>query len=396
MTLVDVHAGQSLQPNPEPVSLTAPPLTMPTASAPTARAALCRQKPGVAENDHARLTTPGNDDIHTDARTRPKTPSTSALCPVAHATRNLVKVASNAGTISVQRVAHAPGTLARIGAFVALTKPRIIELLLITTVPTMVVAAGAWPSLGLLVATLAGGALSAGGANAANMYLDRDIDALMHRTSRRPLVMGTVSPPVALAFAAGLEVASFLVLWFAVNPLSAVLALSAALFYVFVYTAWLKRLSPQNIVIGGAAGAVPVLVGWAAVRGSIGWAPLVLFALVFLWTPPHFWALAIRYRDDYKNANVPMMPVVESFERTAWQILLYSVATVAASVAFGVVADMHWLYWLAAGLAGACFVVLCARLLVVHSASAAMKVFHWSISYLSLVFVAMALDVLIH
>jgi heme o synthase len=248
----------------------------------------------------------------------------------------------------------------------------------------------------LLLATLAGGALSAGGANAANMYLDRDIDALMHRTSRRPLVTGTVSAPVALAFAAGLEVASFLVLWFAVNPLSAVLALSAALFYVFVYTAWLKRLSPQNIVIGGAAGAVPVLVGWAAVRGSIGWAPLLLFALVFLWTPPHFWALAIRYRDDYKNANVPMMPVVESFERTAWQILLYSVATVAASVAFGVVADMHWLYWLAAGLAGAFFVVLCARLLVVHTASAAMKVFHWSISYLSLVFVAMALDVLIH
>ena len=316
--------------------------------------------------------------------------------PAKPAPRNLAEVASNASAISVPDAPLAPSALARIGAFVALTKPRIIELLLITTVPTMVVAGGAWPPLRLLVATLVGGALSAGGANAANMYLDRDIDALMKRTSRRPLVTGMVSAPAALVFAASLEATAFLVLWFAVNPLSAVLALSAAIFYVFVYTAVLKRMSPQNIVIGGAAGAVPVLVGWAAVRGSLSWAPLVLFALVFFWTPPHFWALAIRYRDDYANAHVPMMPVVESFERTAWQIFGYSLATVATSAVFGLVAEMHWLYWLVAVLGGAVFVGLCARLLVVRTSSAAMKVFHWSISYLSLVFVAMALDVLVH
>jgi heme o synthase len=289
-----------------------------------------------------------------------------------------------------------PAVLSRIAALVALTKPRIIELLLVTTVPTMVVAARGWPSLWLVVATLVGGTLSAGGANAANMYIDRDIDALMRRTSRRPLVTGAISAPAALAFAAGLEAVAFLTLWFAVNALSAVLALTAALFYVFVYTAVLKRRSPQNIVIGGAAGAVPVLVGWAAVQGSLGWPPLALFALVFLWTPPHFWALAIRYRDDYANACVPMMPVVVSLERTARQILLYSAAAVAASIVFGVVAHMHWVYWTVAVLAGAVFVGLCGRLLFDRSASAAMKVFHWSISYLSLVFVAMAVDVLVH
>lgn len=300
---------------------------------------------------------------------------------------------SNAGAISVR---SGPGAVARLGAFVALTKPRIIELLLITTVPTMVVAAGGWPSARLLVATLAGGTLSAGGANAANMYLDRDIDALMRRTSRRPLVTGAISAPAALVFATSLEVAAFFTLFLAVNALSAVLALSAALFYVFVYTALLKRTSPQNIVIGGAAGAVPVLVGWAAVRGSLGWAPLVLFALVFLWTPPHFWALAIRYRDDYAKANVPMMPVVMTLGRTATQIFVYSLATVGASVVFGLVGHMGWFYWGVAVLAGVGLVGLCARLLVDRSASVAMKVFHWSISYLSLLFVAMALDVLVH
>jgi heme o synthase len=305
-------------------------------------------------------------------------------------------VASNAGVLSARPARPAPGARGRVAALVALTKPRIIELLLVTTVPTMVVAAGGWPSLRLVVATLAGGTLSAGGANAANMYLDRDIDALMRRTSRRPLVTGAISAPAALAFAVGLEAAAFLTLWFAVNALSAVLALSAALFYVFVYTAVLKRKSPQNIVIGGAAGAVPVLVGWAAVQGSLGWAPLVLFALVFLWTPPHFWALAIRYRDDYANAHVPMMPVVVSLQHTTREIFLYAVATVAASVVFGVVANMHWVYWTVAVLAGVTFVGLCGRLVFDQSASAAMKVFHWSISYLSLVFVAMAVDVLVH
>jgi heme o synthase len=283
-----------------------------------------------------------------------------------------------------------------VGAFVALTKPRIIELLLITTIPTMVVAAGGWPSVRLLVVTLVGGTLSAGGANAANMYLDRDIDALMRRTAHRPLVTGAVSPPAALVFAAGLEVTAFFTLWLTVNLLSAGLALSAALFYVFVYTALLKRLSPQNIVIGGAAGAVPVLVGWAAVRGSLSWSALALFALVFLWTPPHFWALAIRYRDDYAKADVPMMPVVRSIERTSWQILAYALATVATSVAFGFLANMHWVYWGVAVLAGMVFVGLCGRLVASGRVSVAMSVFHWSITYLSLLFVAMALDVVIH
>ena len=285
--------------------------------------------------------------------------------------------------------------MARLAAFVALTKPRIIELLLITTVPTMFVAARGWPSAGLVLATLAGGTLSAGSANAANMYLDRDIDALMSRTARRPLVTGAVSAPAALAFAVGLQVVAFATLWLAVNPLSAVLALSAALFYVFVYTALLKRTSPQNIVIGGAAGAVPVLVGWAAVTGSLGWAPLLLFLLVVLWTPPHFWALAIRYRDDYANARVPMMPVVQSIGRTAWQMLGYAIATLAASAGFGVVAHMHWIYWAVAVAAGGGFAGLCAWLLVSRSVPVAMKVFHWSITYLSLLFVTMALDVLV-
>src|SRR5262249_12860858 len=191
-----------------------------------------------------------------------------------------------------------PGELSlsrRLGGFVALTKPRIIELLLVTTLPTMVVAARGVPGWTLMAATLAGGTLAAGGANAINMFVDRDIDAVMRRTRGRPIVTGVVSPAAALAFAVALEIAAFVELWVAVNRLSAVLALSATLFYVFVYTLWLKRTSRQNIVIGGAAGAVPVLVGWAAVRNTVGWAPVVLFLLMFVWTPPHFWALAIKY-----------------------------------------------------------------------------------------------------
>ena len=317
------------------------------------------------------------------------------LCPCLGQAGGLVRVAIDAGALSLGSVRSAPGRLARLAAYVALTKPRIIELLLITTVPTMFVAARGWPSPWLVVATLVGGTLSAGGANAANMYLDRDIDAMMRRTSQRPLVTGAVGAPSALAFAIGLELAAFATLWLAVNPLSAALALSAALFYVFVYTAFLKRISPQNIVIGGAAGAVPVLVGWAAVTGSLGWAPFLLFLIVVLWTPPHFWALAIRYREDYAKAGVPMMPVVRSIRRTAGQALAYAIATIGASVGFGLVADMHLIYWLVAGLAGAGFVILCAQLLRTGTAAVAMKVFHWSITYLSLPFVAMALDVLV-
>src|SRR4051794_10644379 len=203
----------------------------------------------------------------------------------------------------------------KIGAYVALTKPRIIELLLVTTVPTQIVAAQGMPPLWLIVATVLGGAFAAGGANAINMYVDRDIDRLMERTQGRPLVTGAVTPRAALTFAIGLEVLAFFWLWGTVNLLSAVLAVSACLFYVFVYTLWLKRTSKSNIVIGGAAGAVPVLVGWASVTGSLGWAPILLFALIFVWTPPHFWALAVKYKADYAAADVPMLPVVESMHR---------------------------------------------------------------------------------
>src|SRR5271165_3609551 len=231
-----------------------------------------------------------------------------------------------------------------VGAYVALTKPRIIELLLITTLPTMVVAQRGLPPVWLMAATLAGGALAAGGANAINMVVDRDIDRLMNRTKNRPLVTGAMTPTAALVFALSLEVAAFLELWLAVNLLSAVLAISATLFYVFVYTLWLKRRSTQNIVIGGAAGAVPVLVGWAAVTDSLSWAPVVLFVIIFIWTPPHFWSLAVRYRDDYAKANVPMLPVVASPVRTTREILLYSVALMAATLVLVPVAHMGWLY----------------------------------------------------
>ena len=200
--------------------------------------------------------------------------------------------------------------------FVALTKPRIIELLLVETVPAMIVAKRGLPSVWLMVATVIGGTLAAGGANAINMYVDRDIDAVMERTKGRPLVTGIVKPTEALVFALVLEAVAFVWLWYFVNLLSAVLAVSAMLFYVFIYTLWLKRRSASNIVIGGAAGAVPVLVGWTAVTNSLdltvgrNWAPIVLFAIIFYWTPPHFWALAIKYKDDYETADVPMLPVV--------------------------------------------------------------------------------------
>ena len=284
---------------------------------------------------------------------------------------------------------------ARVGAYVALTKPRIIELLLVTTVPTMVVAARGLPSGGLVLATLVGGALAAGGANAVNMYVDRDIDRLMHRTRHRPLVTGTVSPRSALAFAVVLELLAFVELWALVNLLSAVLAITATLFYVFVYSLWLKRTSTQNIVIGGAAGAVPVLVGWAAVRDSLGMAPIVLFAIIFVWTPPHFWALAIRYRDDYRRADVPMMPTVVGFTRTARQIVVYTVLLWAASLVFYPVARMGDLYLVAAVVLGAIFLWQAVQLLRDSTPERAMRLFAYSISYLTLLFAAMAADQLL-
>jgi heme o synthase len=282
---------------------------------------------------------------------------------------------------------------ARVAAYVALTKPRIIELLLITTLPTMVVAQRGLPPAWLMGATLLGGALAAGGANAINMYVDRDIDKLMHRTSRRPLVTGAVAPRNALAFAVTLEIAAFAELWAWVNLLSAALAISATLFYVFVYTLWLKRTSSQNIVIGGAAGAVPVLVGWAAVTNSLSWTPVVMFAIIFVWTPPHFWALAVKYKDDYRAANVPMLPAVATFKRTAREILLYSIVLVGVSLLLAVVATLGVVYVVSAAALGVVFVALAVRLLRQQTPKAAMQLFSYSITYLTLLFVFMAVDI---
>jgi protoheme IX farnesyltransferase len=287
-----------------------------------------------------------------------------------------------------------PSTLgSRLGAYVALTKPRIIELLLVTTLPTMIVAKRGLPSIPLIVATLVGGALAAGGANAINMFVDRDIDKLMHRTERRPLVTGVITPRNALIFALSLEAAAFFELWAFVNLLSAVLAISATLFYVFVYTLWLKRTSSQNIVIGGAAGAVPVLVGWAAVTDSLSWAPLVMFAVIFVWTPPHFWALAFKYKDDYAAANVPMLPVVATFRRTAIEIFVYTVLLVGVSLLLAAVAHLGAVYAIAASLLGAVFLVMSLRLWRLKTPKAAIRLFSYSITYLTLLFVFMAVGV---
>jgi heme o synthase len=292
------------------------------------------------------------------------------------------------------------GARQKVGAYVALTKPRIIELLLVTTLPTMVVAQRGVPPVWLMVATLAGGALAAGGANAINMVVDRDIDRLMNRTKNRPLVTGAMTPTAALVFALSLEVAAFVELWLAVNLLSAVLAISATLFYVFVYTLWLKRRSTQNIVIGGAAGAVPVLVGWAAVTDRLAWTPVIMFAIIFIWTPPHFWSLAVRYKEDYKAADVPMLPVVASMKRTTTEIVYYTVALVAVSFLLGPVAHLGWIYMITAAVGGAAFLYFVTRLWGMAQAGTvagrdAMRVFGFSITYLTVLFVAMAADVLI-
>ena len=297
---------------------------------------------------------------------------------------------------------------AAVGAYVALTKPRIIELLLVTTIPTMFVAERGVPGVWLMVATLVGGTLAAGGANAINMVIDRDIDRLMERTKRRPLVTGAMSPRAALTFAIAIEALSFVWLWTTVNLLSAVLAVAACLFYVFVYTLWLKRTSSQNIVIGGAAGAVPVLVGWSAVTNSLGWAPVLLFAVIFVWTPPHFWALAFKYRDDYAAADVPMLPVVASFRHTAGRIIGYSVVMWATTIAFAWVGHMGPLYLVSAVVLGAVFLGYAIALYRAGTGAGtgvaegapngpsvskpAMRLFGWSITSLTLLFAVMAVD----
>src|ERR1700728_2690406 len=289
---------------------------------------------------------------------------------------------------------HRTSFASHAGAYVALTKPRIIELLLVTTLPTMVVAQRGVPPLWLMVATLAGGALAAGGANAINMVVDRDIDRLMKRTKNRPLVTGVMTPRAALVFALTLEVAAFVELWLAVNLLSAALAVSATLFYVFVYTLWLKRRSSQNIVIGGAAGAVPVLVGWTAVTDRLAWTPVVMFAIIFVWTPPHFWALAFKYKEDYQAADVPMLPAVATFARTAREILMYSVLLVGVTLLLAPVASLGVIYLVSASILGLVFIGLAARLRWRATPKAAMQLLRYSITYLTLLFVLMAVDIL--
>ncbi|MBM4415644.1 MAG: protoheme IX farnesyltransferase [Chloroflexi bacterium] len=281
-------------------------------------------------------------------------------------------------------------------AYVALTKPNIIWLLLVTTVPAMVLAADAWPSTALVAATLIGGMLAAGGANAINQYLDRDIDALMRRTRQRPLPAGAVAPLQAARFGIVLSALAGGWLLLTVNWLAALLALGAIAFYVVVYTHWLKRSTWQNIVIGGAAGAAPALIGWAAVTGDLGSVvPFFMFVVVFWWTPPHFWALALVLEEDYRSAGVPMLPVVRSTDETRLQILVWSIAVAALTLLFAPVARLEWVYMATAFAGGAGFVGLAARLYCAPSTARAMRLFRYSTTYLGLLFVAMMVDVLL-
>lgn len=286
-----------------------------------------------------------------------------------------------------------PDRQRRWGVYLALTKPRIIELLLVTTVPAMILAAGGWPGTWLVIATLIGGTLSAGGANALNSYMDRDIDEVMGRTSRRPLPRHRVSPQAALVFGIALGVLGFVWLAVLVNLLSAAISTSALLFYVLVYTLLLKRNTHQNIVIGGAAGSAPALVGWAAVQGRLALPAWVLFAVVFYWTPTHFWALALRYEADYAVAGVPMLPVVRGTEHTTRQMLLYAGLTALVSMLLIPLGGLGWIYLLAAVGLGSWFFWDTWR--VHRDSRRAMLLFRHSTYYLALLSTAVALDVLI-
>ncbi len=293
----------------------------------------------------------------------------------------------------MSRTDTSPGRRTGPLAYFELTKPRIIELLLITTVPAMVVAAAGWPGLWLIAATVIGGTLSAAGANTINQVIDRDIDALMERTRNRPVPTGRVTPPRAMAFGVALGIAGFVWLALTANLLAAVLSTAGLLFYVFVYSVYLKRSSVHNIVIGGAAGAVPPLVGWAAVTGSLALPAWIMFAIVFFWTPPHFWALSIKYRDDYSTAGVPMLPVVVGTEKTLDHIVRYSVVVAAVSLLLPFTGAVGWLYTVAASALGA-FIVGAAWQLR-GSASRPMRFFGWTNLYLAGIFLAMFLDPLV-
>lgn len=296
----------------------------------------------------------------------------------------------------------APGRRRKAAAYLALTKPRIIELLLVTTVPVMFLAHKGIPSLWLIVATLVGGALSAGAANTFNCVYDRDIDAEMHRTSNRPMVTGEISPREGLVFGVVLTVVS--TVWFAVvvNWLSAALSLGAIVMYAVGYTMILKRRTAQNIVWGGAAGCMPVLIGWSAVANSVSWSAVMLFLVIFFWTPPHYWPLSMKFKDDYAAAHVPMLPVVEKFVVVARQIVAYSWAMVAVSLALVWVNPMGWIYLGTALVTGLLFLLEAHRLLRVARTGAdpqalkPMRLFHFSITYVGILFLGVAVDPLLY
>ena len=289
-----------------------------------------------------------------------------------------------------------------VGAYIALTKPRIIELLLVTTVPVMFLAERGVPSLALIVLTLVGGSLSAGAANTFNMVYDRDIDAKMGRTQNRPLVTGEVTPRAALVFGLVLTALSTAWLWLLVNPLAAMLSLAAIVLYAVGYTMILKRRTPQNIVWGGIAGCMPTLIGWSAVTNSVGWPAIILFLVIFFWTPPHYWPLSMSFTDDYAKAGVPMLPVVEQMTTVARQIVAYSWVMVLTSLALVPVADMGWVYLVAALVSGGLFVAEAHRLLAAAGRGAKqsvlkpMRLFHFSITYVTLLFLGVAIDPLLH
>lgn len=303
-----------------------------------------------------------------------------------------VEEAADPASVAAEEAAVEQTIRSRIAAYVALTKPRIIELLLVTTVPAMVVAERGFPSLSLILLTLLGGTLSAGGANAINCYIDRDIDQLMPRTRKRPLPTHRVEPRNALIFGSALGLIALVLLWVTVNPLAAMLSTAALLFYVFVYTLGMKRSTPQNIVIGGAAGAMPVLVGWAAVTNTVELPALALFGIIFYWTPPHFWALAMRYEKDYARAGVPMMPVVYGRQETTRHILLYSILLLAMCLAFFAVGQMGLIYLIATLVLNGVFIAWSFKLWRNPTAKSAWGLFRFSIYYLALLFGAMALD----
>ncbi|MEO8906481.1 MAG: heme o synthase [Microbacteriaceae bacterium] len=283
-------------------------------------------------------------------------------------------------------------------AYLSLTKPRVMELLLVTTVPVMILAQSGLPNLWLVVATVIGGALSAGSAAAFNCYIDRDIDKIMRRTKNRPLVTGELTPRAALIFSWVLAVGSTLWLYVTTNWLTALLSVIAIFFYVVIYTLILKRRTEQNIIWGGIAGCFPVVIGWSAVTGSLDWAPWILFGVIFLWTPPHYWPLSMKYRDDYQSAGVPMLAVMRGRAFVGLQTILYAWATVACSLLLIPVAHMGIIYTITAIASGGWFVYETHRLYglaIRHEQVSPMRVFHGSITYLTLLFLAIAIDPLL-